>query len=158
VATSSEKLQTMKSCDKKGYAALVADQTEDHHMAEKILPKVLDKVRSTTPGKIRVAEAFVPGEWSLNLKGRGVSRSAIDKKKAAAAKVRKDVKSKVGTPMFRAMLNAKTPGNSRRKLHPRRRYTTSAPNFEVAAHTPRTLQTPLETSLVRSSCLLFASS
>jgi hypothetical protein len=132
-----KELQTMKSCDKKGYATLVADQIEDHHMAEKILPKVLDKVRSTTPGKIRVAEAFVPGGRSLNLKGRGVSRSAIDKKKAAAAKVRKAVKSKVGTPMFRRMLNAKTPGSSRRKLHPA--------NFEAAAHAPRTSRTPLET-------------
>jgi hypothetical protein len=137
-----KELQAMKTCDKQGHAALVADQIEDHGMAEKILPKVLEKVRSTTSGKIKVAKAFVPGGGILNLGGRGVSRSAIDKKKKAAGKVRKAVKSKVGTPMFLAMINAKTPGTSTRKP-PRRNITISAPNFDAAAKSPT--WTPLET-------------
>jgi hypothetical protein len=80
-----KELQTMKSCDKEGHAVLVADQIEDHRVAEKMLPKVLEKVRSTTPGKTKVAAAFVPGGGTLNLRGCGVSKSAIDKKKAAVA-------------------------------------------------------------------------
>jgi hypothetical protein len=51
----------MKYCNKKGHAALVADQVEDHRMAEKKLPKVLDKVKPTTPEKIKVAAAFLSG-------------------------------------------------------------------------------------------------
>jgi hypothetical protein len=133
-------LQTMKSSDKKGHAALVADQIEDHHIAEKILPKVLDRVRSTTSGKIKVAEAFVPGGGRLNLGGRGESRSAVDKKKAAIAKVRLGVKNNIGTPMFRAMLKANTPGKPSTREN-----AISAPNFDAAANTPRTIRTPLQT-------------
>ena len=139
-----KELQSMKSCDKKGHAALVADQIEDHRIAEMILPKVLDKVRSTTPGKIKVAEAFVQGGARLNLGGRGVSRSSFNKKKVAVAKVRQAVKRSVGTPIFRAMLDATTPTIPKGKP-PRRENTISAPNFDAAANAPRIVRTPLET-------------
>ena len=117
------------SCDKKGHAALlVADQIKDHHMAKKVLPKVLDKVRSKTPGKIKVADAFVAGGASLSLRGRGVSRRTIGTRKAAAvAKVRKAVKSKICTPTLRAILNAKTP----QRKPPRSIYVIRAPNFDA---------------------------
>jgi hypothetical protein len=133
-------LWTMKSSDKEGHAALVADQIEDHHLAKKTLPKVLDKVRSTTSGKMTIAEAFVPGGARLNLGGRGESKSAINKKNAAAAKIRLGVKNNVGTPFFRATLKANTPGKPSTREN-----TISAPNFDAAANTPRTIWTPLET-------------
>jgi hypothetical protein len=142
-----KELQAMESCDKEGHTALMKDQIVDHRIAEKLLPTVLDKVRSTTPGKAKVAEAFIPGGARLNLVGRGLSRSSVDKSKAGAAKVRKAVKKIFGTPIFRAILNAKTPGTSSRKP-PRRENTTSAPNFDLdlAANAPRTTRTPLETN------------
>jgi hypothetical protein len=140
-----KELETMKSCDKEGHEALVKDQIADHRIAEKMLPNILDKVRSTTPGKVKVAEAFIPGGGRQNLVGRGLSRSSVAKSKAGAAKVRKAVKKIFGTPIFRAILNAKTPGTSSRKP-PRRENTTSSPNFDLAANAPRTTRTPLETN------------